>query len=170
MSPKATPLSVEQEAALAEQEAREAAQRAAQAQERARQAAAAREQRRQQRLDEYRRQRLDDYDEEALEAEVRAAREQLRQAVMADPICTAYVRLAVASGQKYMHATEAKGYAQQIGDDRQHSIIAHAGTTDGRYLPDEVGAEINREIGVILGEERDALQAALEQHMTGGEA
>ncbi len=96
-----------------EREAQQAQQRADAARVQAQAQRDAQAARQAQRREQVERQALAEFDEAQLEADMKAAREELRQAVLADPVYRAWIRWQVASQRRYRRTAEARALAEK---------------------------------------------------------
>lgn len=127
---------------------------AAQAQAEA--AAAKAEQRREAAHAEHDRARLDAYDDEALMADVRAAEQRLRAAVLADPVWRALLDLHAAGIRRAYRHTEATGDVARLGLERRiQPVYAPAAPTIETVLQ-----VVENEAGQLAWDEQAEREAA----------
>lgn len=86
-------------------------------------AAAKAEQRRTEALAQHDRARLDAYDDEALAADVRAAEQKLRAAILADPVYRALIDLHAAGIRRSYRHSEASGDVSRLGIERTLPMV-----------------------------------------------
>lgn len=139
-----------------EQELAEARRTAEEAQAKADERRAVEEAKRQERLRRYDQARLDAYDDEQLAADVAAAEERLRQAIIADPVYAAAIEVRVAGARRYHAFSEAQGNASRLGVEFRATTPPQGSFTVETFLQEVVEAEGSRR----MAEHRHAVEQA----------
>lgn len=152
-----------------EQEAREAQAKADELRARLEKERAAEEQRRQQRLRVYDEHTLREYDDAALEADVLAAEQRLREAIEADPVFAALVDVETARTVRRLRWADARSTAARV----------HGHGADHQYVepPSPGGVNLDTAIGRVISQAasaraqaNEAARAEARQRIAQGEA
>lgn len=121
-------------------------------------AAAQAEQRRAAALADYDQHRLDAYDDVALTADVAEAGERLRQAILDDPVWSAFVDWAAAGVRRHALAAEASGDASRLGIDASLPHVPAAEPGPDTFVQ-HAYAEVSRRVAELT-EQRNADRTA----------